>query len=233
MKQVRKVDLINELVEKYGYDKDDLKFDSDGKLYTNAKLQDLIKSEEEDAKQLEKDSTRKVAKKSKIKSDDRIVIMSGIDSVSYYSTRTNTKWAFSHFGQQDTMEYSELITMNNNHPVYLKEGYIIVLDKDVQEELKLTELYENIITPDNIDSVFKMEREDLENFVNALPEGQKQTLVSKASELYEKDKIEKVSTVKFFQDKFNFNFDDNAPLNDIVAKAETTGINNIIIVDKN
>lgn len=233
MKQTKKADLINELVEKYGYDKADLKFDSDGKLYTNAKLLELIKSEEEDAKQLEIDTNRKVAKKSKIKNDDLIVIMSGIDSVSYYSTRTNRKWAFSYFGQQDTMEYSELIAMNNNHPIYLKEGYIIVLDKEVQEELKLTSLYENIITPENLNDVFSMEREDLENFVNALPEGQKQILISKARELYEQDKIEKVSTIKFFQEKFNFSFDDNAPLNDIVAKAETTGVNNIIIVDKN
>lgn len=232
MKQLKKADLIKELVEKYGYEKDDLKFDSDGKLYTNAKLQELISREEEDAKNAQEEVTRVVAKKSKIKNDDRIVIMSGIDSVGYYSARSNKKWIFTHFGQQDYMEYSELITMNNNHPAYLKEGYIIVLDRDVQEELKLTELYNNIVTPENIDNIFSMEKEELNKFVDSLPEGQKQVLVSKATELYEKGKIDKFSTIKFFQEKFNFNFEDNAPLDNVVSQAEVSGVNKIIYVDK-
>lgn len=234
MKQVKKADLVNILVEQYGYDKEDLKFNSEGKLYTNAQLQDLIKAEEEDAERAKVESNRKVAQKSKkFKPDDLITIMSGIEAVEYYSSRTHKKWHFERFGQQDVMEYSELVAMNNNHPSYLKEGYFIVLDKDVQDDLKLTEMYENIITPENIDQVFDMNVEELDKFVEALPEGQKQTLISRASELFQVGKIDRYSTIKYFENKFDFSFNDNAPLGDIVAQAETSGVNNIIIVEKN
>lgn len=233
MKQVKKADLVNILVEQYGYEKEDLKFNSEGKPFTNAQLQELIKTEEEDAERAKFESTRKVAQKSKkFKPNDLITIMSGIQAVEYYSSRSNMKWHFERFGQQDVMEYSELITMNNSHPSYLKEGYFIVLDKDVQDELKLTEMYENIITPENIDSVFEMDVEELDKFVEALPKGQKQMLVSRASELFAQDKINKYSTIKYFENKFDFSFNDNAPLGDVVAQAETTGVNNLIIVDK-
>jgi hypothetical protein len=229
--QVRKADLVNILVDNYGYEKEDLKFDAEGKLYTNAKLQAMIKAEEQDAKELEVESTRKVHVKSKIKEDDRIVVMSGINSVGYFSERSNRRWKFTKFGQQDLIEYSELVAMRNKYPAYFTQGWIIVLDKAVQEEFNLTEMYKNILTPENIDDVFNMDVEGLDRFIEAMPEGQKQSLVNNAVERYEANALNNFQVIKYIQDKFNFSFEDNAPLGDIVASVET-GVNNIIYVDK-
>lgn len=226
MAQMKKADLIKILVEKYGYEKEDIK------MISNAKLQGLIKQEEEDLKIAETDSTRVLAKKTGLKDNDKIVIMSGqTGSVGYFSERSNKRWQFNSFGQEDLMEYSELVAMKNKYPAYLNEGWIIVLDKEVQEEFKLTEMYKNILTPDNIEEVFKMNVETLEKFVDALPEGMKTSFVSKANEKYEDGTLDSIQVIKFIQNKFNFSFEDNAPLNDIVLSTDT-GVNNIIYVDK-
>lgn len=231
--QVKKADLIKILVEEYGYEKEDLKFDAEGKPYTNAKLQAIIKAEEADAKELEAEATRVKAPVSSMKESDKIYVMNGIsDVVVYHSERSNKTWLFNKFGDQDTIEYSELVTMRNRYPRYFTEGWLIVLDKKVQEEFKLTEMYKNILTPDNIDNVFLMPVEELEKFVDSLPEGQKVSFVNSAQERYEQDKLDNFKTIKFIENKFNFKFDDNAPLEDVVDSKEKSGSANIIVVEK-
>lgn len=224
---VKKADLIKILVEEYGYEKEDIK------LFTNPKLQSIIKQEEEDSKALATESTRVLAKKSGLKDDDKIAVMSGLSgSVGYYSERTHKRWQFNSFGQEDLMEYSELVAMRNKYPTYLTDGWIIVLDKEVQEEFKLTEMYKNILTPDNIEEVFNMKLEVLEKFIDALPDGMKTSFVNKAVEKYENGSLDSLQVVQYIQKKFNFSFEDNSPLNDIVLSTDT-GVHNIIYVDKN
>jgi len=233
-KQLKKSDLVKKLVEDYGYDKEDLKFDADGKPYTNAKLEALIKAEEADAKELEAQATRlAVAPKSVLKDTDKVYVMSGMtDALVYNCPRSGKKYEFFKFGEQDVMEYGDLKVMRNRFPVYLTEGYLIVLDKQIQDEFKLTEMYENILTPENVETLFDMPVADLEKFVDALPKAQKLSFVNKAQELFEKNELNNYQAIKFVEEKFNFRFEDNAPLNDIVDPREKSGSANIIIVEK-
>lgn len=235
MAQLKKSDLIKVLIEEYGYDKDDLKFDSEGKPYTNAKLQAIIKAEEEDAKALEESSkvTRVVAPKSAIKDTDQIVVMNGLTgALVYHSERSNKIWEFTTFGQQETIDFAELKTMRNRYPRFLKEGWLIVLDEQVQNEFGLTEMYKNIITPDNEDEIFKMGTDELNTFIDALPDGMKLSFVNKAQQKYTEGTIDSIKVMKFIEDKFNFYFEDNSPKDDVVLSSETVGTKNMIIVDK-
>jgi hypothetical protein len=233
MAQLKKADLIKILVEEYGYEKEDLKFDAEGKPYTNGKLKALIQAEKDDEEILEGNTKRVVARKSKIDDNVLIDIMSGLTGgLVYRSERTNTTWEFEEFGQSDTMTFGELVTLKNKYPRFLTEGWLIILDKQVQDEFKLTEMYENIITPDNIDEIFSIrDVEVLEKFIDSLPDGMKETFVNKAIEKYDKDELDSVAVVKLIQKKFNFSFEDNAPLGDIVSSVDT-GVHNVIYVDK-
>lgn len=233
MAQVKKTDLIKILVEEYGYEKEDLKFDSENKPYTNAKLQAIIEAEKQDAKQLEIEATRVKAPASTYKDNDKIYVMSGLsDTLVYHSERTNKTWTFNKFGDQDTIEYSELITMRNRYPRFFTECWLIVLDKKIQDEFKLTDMYQNILTPENIENVFDMKLEDLEKFVDSLPEGQKISFVNKAQQKVEDGSLDSNKVIKFIEEKFNFRFEDNAPLEDVIDSREQVGSAKLIIVDK-
>jgi hypothetical protein len=208
---LKKADLIKILVEEYGYEKEDIK------LLTNGKLQAIIKQEEADAKQFEEDSTRIVAETNGLKDDDQIMVMNGLDgNLKHRSDRTGRKWVFKEFGQTDKIPYSELQAIRNMNERCFTEGWLIVLNKQVQEEFGLVELYKNIITPQNIDEIFKKNAEELEAFIDALPEGMKVTFVAKARELYNTRQLDSRAVIELIESKFKFSLEDNAPLSDIV-----------------
>lgn len=208
---MKKADLIKILVEEYGYEKEDIK------LLTNAKLQAMIKQEEKDAEDLAHAETV-IVKEAKFKDDDEIVVMNGQNgSLKHRAGRTGRVWEFKKFGQTAKMPYSELVALRNVKPSVFTDGWIIVLNKEVQKEFQLTELYENIITPENIEDIFKLRLEDLERFVAGLPKGMKFTFVSKARELYEREELYDLRVIKFIESTFGFSLEDNAPLADKIV----------------
>lgn len=207
----KKADLIKILVNEYGYEKDDIK------LFTNAKLQAMVDQEKKDEEDAKAETTRMESKIIKIKDEDMIAVMSGTSGGFYYrSQQTGREWQFNDFGQIEKMSFRELVTLKNNSPSVFNDGYLLVLDRTVQEEFGLVEKYKNILTPDNIDSVFEKSVEELGEFIDALPKGMKYSFVSKARERYHAKKLDSVTKIEFIQKKFNISFDDNAPLNDVV-----------------
>jgi hypothetical protein len=229
---VKKSDLIKILVEEYGYEKEDLKFDAEGRPYTNAKLQGIIDAEIKDAEEAETNKHRVVAKKSTIKDDDKIVVMSGsMGTVVYRSELSGRLWKFTKFGQMDSMPYSELVAIQNRFSGYFADGWIVVLDTKVQEEFNLTHMYKNILTPQNIEEVFNKPAEELSVLVDNLPEGMKATFVNKAQELYEANKIDNYQVIRLIEDKFKFSLSDNAPISDIALEGNLDK-DNIIYIGK-
>ncbi|AYP68249.1 hypothetical protein PQE75_gp230 [Bacillus phage vB_BcoS-136] len=226
MAQLKKADLIKILVEDYGYEKEDLK------LLTNAKLKGLIKQEEEDAKELELNENRVLVKDSTgLKDEDKVKVMSGdMGTVVYRSDISRKVWKFTGFGQIQSIPYGELVTMKNRFPLYFDRGLIIVLDKAVQDEFGLTEMYKNILTPQNIDGLFEMNVDELEAFIDGLPESMKNTFVQKAKQLYETGKLYDIRIVRLVENKFGFSLEDNAPLKDLALEGKTNG--DVIYIDK-
>lgn len=207
---LKKADLIKILVDEYGYEKDDIK------LFTNGKLQAIINQEEADAKALEEVDAY-VEKESNIKDDDLIVVMNTQNGAwTHRSGLSNKSWKFKSFGQTAKFPYAEILALRNVNPQAFEKGYFIVLNKEIVEQFGLTEMYKNIITPDNIEEIFKKDVEDLEVFVENLPDGMKTTFVAKARELREKDILFDTRKIKFIENRFGISLEDNAPLNDIV-----------------
>jgi hypothetical protein len=210
MAQLKKADLIKMLVEEYGYEKEDIK------MLTNAKLQAIMKQEEADAKELQEQDNIVVTKEPNLKDDDQIIIMSGSNGAYTHRGRNGLVWKFKQFGQQDKMTFGELKAIKNICPRVLEEAYIVVLNREVQQLLGLTEIYKNIIMPENVDEIFSKDVAELEVFVDALPQGMKVTFISKARELFASRKLYDVRVIEMIEKKFGFSLQDNAPLSDIV-----------------
>lgn len=219
-KKLTKKELVAILVDEYGYDKADLK-DADGKPFTNAKLESMIKAEEADAEQLEIEETVVKAKEVRIKDEDEIMVMNGLNgSLTHRSESSGKVWRFLEFGQTDKIPFSELLRIRNLNPKVFTEGWMIILNRQVQEDFGLIETYKNILTPETIDEIFKKDIDELKEFVEALPKGMKVTFVSKARQLYQAKKLDSIRVVEYIQDKFGISLDDNAPISDIAVKAK-------------
>lgn len=214
-KKLNKKELIEVLTNDYGYSEDDLK--ENGKVLTNAKLEELIDREKEDEKEVEENKTIYAAKEQRIKDDDLVVVMNGLSgSLTHRSKSTGRIWRFGGFGQTEKIPYSEILSLRNISPKVFTDGWMIILNKQIQKDFGLTEIYKNILTPNNIESVFDREIEDLENFVDGLPKDMKVTFISKAREMYQSNKLDSRRKIEFIEEKFNVSLDDNAPLSDTV-----------------
>lgn len=216
-KKLSKKELVELLINEYGYEKEDLK-DAEGKPFTNAKLELMLRQEEEDAKRLAIEKTLDVVKDLKIKDDDLIPVMSGLDgTLIHRSTATGRIWRLNGFGQTVKLPYSEILSIRNNSPSVFDEGWLIILNTQIQEDFGLTKLYENIITPNNLEDVFYKDPDELGEFIDGLPEGMKTTFFAKARELYEEGKLDSRRVIECVENKFGISLKDNAPLSDIVV----------------
>lgn len=210
----KKQELVDILIKEYGYTNDDLK-DETGKPFTNGQLEMMIEQEKSDAVELEKAKTKQVESRRKIKDDDLIAVMNGLDgSLTHRSQSTGRVWKFTTFGQTDKLPYSELLTLRNQSPKVFVDGWLVILDKQIQEDFQLVEVYKNILTPSNIDTIFDKDIDELKLFIKALPKGMKTTFISKARSLYEQGRLDSIRKVNYIQEEFGISLEDNAPLSD-------------------
>lgn len=70
-------------------------------------------------------------------------------------------YSFENFGVIKKMFYSELLDIINNHPNFFEAGYFYILDSEVIESNNWVEMYEKILSKDNMESI-------LNNAPNAL-----------------------------------------------------------------
>lgn len=206
-KNMKKIDLENLLINEYGYDKKDLQ--ADGKPLTNAKLTSMIKNEMEDAKKLEEvKNTRK-----EFKDDDLISVMNGLSGgLTHRSEISGRVWRFRDFGVIDKIPYSEILRINSNSPKVFTEGWLIILEKQIVEDFGLTEIYKNILTPKNIDQVFKKDLDELSIVLKNLPKGSRQVFFNKAKDSYSKGELDSIKLINLIETEFNTSLEDNMPI---------------------
>ena len=213
-KKLNKKELVEILVNEYGYEKEDLK-DAEGKPFTNAKLEALIKQEEKDAEVAEFEETMTPVEKAvEIKDEDMIQVMSGAKGeLIHRSTRTGRMWKFTRFGQTDRMPFIELLTIRNGNSQCFEDGRLIILNKQVAENFGLD--YSNIITPQSLDELFSKSAEEITETIKNLPETLKSTFFARANELYAQGKLDSIKVKNAIEQEFGISLEDNAPLNDI------------------
>lgn len=210
-KKLNKKDLIELLVNEYGYEHEDIK------MFTNAKLEGMIKQEEADKAELEMQDTVVIAKDAGFKDDDLISVMNGESGALVHRSYSSGRiWEFAEFGVTHKIPYSEVLNIRNNNPKVFEYGWLIILNPKIQDDFGLKDAYRNILTPDNIEKVFEKQVDELSVFIDNLPVGMKTTFIAKARELYRSNKIDSISKVRFIEEKFGISLDDNAPLSDSV-----------------
>lgn len=215
-----KQELIDILVTEYGYEKADLKNNpKTEKPYTNAELKDMIKNEErEQAKSDVKEELGLMTDINETIDDNALIpVMSGVfGGLVHRSDATGQAWRFADFGQIDNIPYSELKRLHNLKPKVFKEAWLVILNDQIAEQFGYKEIYKNILTPQNIDSVFEQSADEIGKFLDNLPEGMKPTFFNRARGLYENNRLDSLAIINVIQNKLGVSLDDNNPIHEIV-----------------
>ena len=233
----KKTELKKVLIEVYGYEESELY--EDGKIMTNARLEQIISNEEKSAQEVEEEKESKVIEEkievvedkldsffdsgvyekesTQFKDGDLINVMSGINGLLIHRSReTGKEYRFNGFGQIRKMEYKELVNIKNLTSKTLDEGWIVILNKDIIKDFGYEDMYENILTPKNIKEIFKKETEEVREFVSQLPKSMQVTIIDTAREMYRSGKLDRKSIIDVIQNTFDISLEDNAPISTFI-----------------
>jgi hypothetical protein len=193
-----KEEIKQELVEKFNFAENDL----EDVGYHDLKKK--LKVEQEKSEPIVKE-TKEVPKKEKrvVKRDDEVTIMNTTTGkVEYASKKTGQSWTFLEYGETDVIEVSELVTMKNAHPRYLKEPWLLVLDDDVVDYLGLSQLYENVLNPDELDQFFNLPEDQMKSIIEKAPRGIRQLIVSVANRKIANKSFDSLSKINLIEETF-------------------------------
>lgn len=231
-----KAEIVDLLVEKYGYDVRDLK-DDKGNIFNKPVLEEIL--EKEEAK--EKEEVQEVEEKAEeapeeeddifalnedafkpshvFDDNDLILCMSGVKgNMTFKSQLSGFTVKTTKFGQTVKIPYKDLVYVHNISPRAFHEGKIIVLNEHLQEEFNLGDVYKNVITPNNIQKVLRLDSEDLSKFISDMPSGMKPALYDEARKMYRDGRLDSMRTVEAIEKEFGVSLEDNAPISEEVGK---------------
>lgn len=233
-----KKEMVDLLVNEYGYDVSDLK-DDKGNIFRNADLEALIDKEEKAIEEIERrdkvdlEAEEAVEEEDDIFSlnedafkpkhsfndNDLILCMSGVrGDMRFVSNLSNFTVKTTQFGQTVKIPYKDLVYVHNIAPKAFHDGKIIVLNEHLQEEFGLEDVYKRVITPKNIRKVLGLDADELSEFILDMPSGMKPALYDEARKLYRAGKLDSRRTVEVIENEFGVSLEDNAPLKDSVGK---------------
>lgn len=233
-----KKEMVDLLVNEYGYDVSDLK-DDKGNIFRNADLEALIDKEEKAIEEIEKKDKVELEAEEAVEEEDDIfslnenafkpkhtfndndliLCMSGVrGDMRFVSNLSNFTVKTTQFGQTVKIPYKDLVYVHNIAPQAFHEGKVIVLNEHLQEEFGLEDVYKKVITPKNIRKVLELDADELSGFISDMPSGMKPALYDEARKLYRAGKLDSRRTVEVIENEFGVSLEDNAPLKDSVGK---------------
>jgi hypothetical protein len=193
-----KEEIKQELIEKFKFEEKDLE------EFGYHDLKKKLKEEQSIVEPIIKETKQEPKKEKRVVNrDDLVTIMNTTTGrVLYNSKKTGAEWVFNDYGDTDEIEVSELITMKNAHPRYLKEPWLLVLDDDVVDYLGLSQLYENVLNPDELDQFFKLHEDQMKSIIEKAPRGIRQLIVSVANLKIANKSFDSLSKINLIEETF-------------------------------
>lgn len=197
LKKLKKPELIKHLVDEFGAE------ESEVKKLTIPKLIKLVQESQKEMEALTKESNQTGSFRQSVDRNKVVSIMNGTTGrMSYDSSHTGQEWVFNDFGQIDEITVGELITIKNQHPRYLKEHWMIILDDETVNYLGLESLYKTVFTnKEQVVEILEKPVDELQFIVKNAPVGMKALILDVAKERYQDGKFDSMSKIKVLQEE--------------------------------
>lgn len=123
-----------------------------------------------------------------------------VGTLIYKSDRTGAMYVFKEFGAEDEIELFELQAMRSAYPKYLTAPWLVILDDEVVEYLKLTELYSKIVKPEQLERFLKLKPHKIKSVLENAPKGFKDTVLSKVQILIKDNKFDSLERIRVIEE---------------------------------
>lgn len=113
------------------------------------------------------------------------------------------------YGKQIRLQLQDLEGLYNEQPTIISDGWLYILDQDVVEALYLNDLYENLISPTDVDRFIRQPEEEIREKLQNAPNGMKTTMFKVIQERIKKgdQEFNQISRIRFFEDVLGAKFE--------------------------
>lgn len=113
----------------------------------------------------------------------------------YRSRKTNEKFEWESFGDEQDMDLQELKNARNASKVFFENNWFLIDDPEVLDYLGVSQFYRHALTADSFDDLFSMPADEVRNRIATLSSGQKKTVAYRAKQLIREKKIDSLSVI--------------------------------------
>lgn len=143
--------------------------------------------------------------------NDQVLIMNNTSGILVIkSTNSSRALVLDAYGKKARMRVSDIMDVIADQAVIFDEGWAIILDDDVVEYLNLTSVNEKVSAYSNIERLFNMNDDEIENIIKELPNSLKSDIIRIVKEkLQSNDKrLDSMKRIKMFEKVLNVKFND-------------------------
>ena len=156
-----------------------------------AELMKIVKSGE--VKPIAHKSKKQEVETTDIAPNEYIKVISLCSNVLNLSTKPYGRgkvFSFKKFGDSKKMLYSELLDVIETSPHFLEAGYFFIMDYRVINSLNYTEMYEKILTKEQMERIFENSEDALKLFETANEKQQENIVKFFIDKIYEGQKVD-------------------------------------------
>lgn len=193
-----------------------LKLELEAKI--KAELEEKLRAEYEEKLKSAESDTKSIAKNiqssAKIPLDTVVPVICNVVGGAIYESQRFKGYPihWDSYGSVEYIELSELVSMRNTSRRFFEDNWIVLGDTEdytaeqLYDFLKVSNLYKNIYTPENINDIFKLDPNDIIKKVSNLSKGMKSTIATKAKEMIDAKELDSNNKIEALETALNVKF---------------------------
>lgn len=137
-------------------------------------------------------------------------IASGVQGgLTYISRDGSIVLRFEQYGDEDVIELKYLRRMLSQDRHFLQRGWIRVLDEDVVEYLRLDRFQSEVVTPEDLEDLLKMNPEDIRTTIQKSNTNTKSLIYNYAKTKYLNGELTNVHVIEAIEDELGLSLNPN------------------------
>jgi len=121
----------------------------------------------------------------------------------YKSKRTNERFEWESFGDEQDMDLQELKNARNASKAFFTNNWFLIDDPEVLEYLGVTQYYKYALNFASFDDLFKMDADEIEETISHLSVGQKKSVAYRAKQLIDNGEIDSIKVINALEDSLS------------------------------
>lgn len=121
----------------------------------------------------------------------------------YKSKRTQERFEWEGFGDEQDLELQELKNAKNSSKAFFSNNWFLIDDPEVIKYLGVDQYYKYALNYDNFDSLFENSPDQIKDMVSKLSSGQKKSVAYRAKQLISDGVIDSIKVITALEDSLS------------------------------